>query len=46
MIGGSLGDNWKCARWIVRSKLGPTSVPADLFPNQVNRANKLIGGRT
>ena len=39
------GDNSKCARWIVLSKLGPTGVPADLFPNQIERANELIGGR-
>jgi hypothetical protein len=38
------GDNSKCARWIVRSKLGPASVPSDLFPNQIDRANKLVSG--
>ncbi|MGC4070226.1 MAG: hypothetical protein QM784_37310 [Polyangiaceae bacterium] len=35
-------DNAKCARWLVRTKLGPNSVPPDLFPNQIDRANKLI----
>lgn len=37
-------DNSKCARWMVRTKLGPASVPADLFPNQVERANMIIAG--
>jgi hypothetical protein len=38
------GDNAQCARWIVRAKLGPTGVPADLFPNQLERANRIIAG--
>lgn len=38
-------DNSNCARWIVRSALGPTNVPVDLFPNQMDRARSLIPGK-
>jgi hypothetical protein len=37
------GDKSTCARWAVRAALGPTAVPADLFPNQMERAQSLIG---
>ncbi len=36
------GDKSNCARWVVRGVLGPTSVPIDLFPNQMDRAEALI----
>jgi hypothetical protein len=36
------GDHQACARWMVSQKLGGPSVPADLFPNQKDRAQKLI----
>lgn len=32
-----------CARWMVFDQLGTAAVPVDLFPNQVDRARKLIG---
>lgn len=32
-----------CARWMVFDQLGTAAVPVDLFPNQVDRALKLIG---
>lgn len=39
------GGNSNCARWVVRAALGPTAVPEDLFPNQMERAKSLIKGR-
>lgn len=36
------GDSSVCARWVVRAALGPTAVPIDLFPNQLERAEKLV----
>jgi hypothetical protein len=39
-----LGDKTNCARWAVRAALGPTHVPIDLFPNQMDRAEKVIQG--
>jgi uncharacterized membrane protein YkvA (DUF1232 family) len=36
------GDNSTCARWVVRAALGPAVVPQDLFPNQADRAEKII----
>ena len=38
------GDNSKCARYMVFQKLGRPAVPADLPPNDVGRAVKLIAG--
>lgn len=35
-------DNSKCARFMVFKALGKPAVPADLFPNQVDVAEKLI----
>ena len=32
----------KCARFVVASKLGGDKVPGDLFPNDQDRAQKLI----
>ena len=31
-----------CARFTVRQKLGKDKVPMDMFPNQMDRARKLI----
>jgi hypothetical protein len=36
------GDNSKCARYIVLSALGKERVPTDLFPNQEDRARKIV----
>lgn len=37
------GDSANCARFIVFKALGRTKVPPDLFPNQLERAEKLLG---
>jgi hypothetical protein len=37
-----LGDNVKCARYMVFKSLGKEKVPADLVPNQVERAVEII----
>jgi hypothetical protein len=37
-----LGDNRMCARYQVRCTLGPSGVPADLFPNQADKAHALL----
>ena len=37
-------NNDTCARWMVASALGKEAVPDDLFPNQVEKANKIIRG--
>ncbi|HUI31294.1 MAG TPA: hypothetical protein VLX91_13880 [Candidatus Acidoferrales bacterium] len=39
------GEFAQCARYMVFKALGKPSVPADLFPNQVERAKALIGNR-
>jgi len=36
------GDHSNCARYQVREKLGTDKVPPDLFPNQHDRAMKLM----
>jgi hypothetical protein len=36
------GGNDICARYMILKKLGRESVPLDLFPNEVSRANILI----
>jgi hypothetical protein len=36
-------NHLKCARFMVRSAKGPEAVPPDLFPNQLDRAETLIG---
>ena len=36
------GDNRSCARYMVLKALGKPKVPADLFPNQGDRAKKII----
>ncbi len=40
------GDFVKCARYVVFKALGKPSVPADFFPNQMERATVLIGKRS
>ena len=39
------GDNARCARHMVVAALGREKVPADLSPNQVDRAEAIIAGR-
>jgi hypothetical protein len=36
------GNSADCARFMVFSKLGKPAVPADLFPNQAERARSII----
>lgn len=36
------GDNSECARWMVFQKTGPGTVPADLYPNQVEKVRSLF----
>jgi hypothetical protein len=36
------GDNTNCARFKVLKSCGRENVPADLFPNQVEKANNII----
>ena len=38
------GDNSTCARYRVFSALGREKVPADMFPNDLDRANTIIKG--
>ena len=40
------GDNSQCARHMVLEAKGKEKVPADLTPNQVERAQALIGGNS
>lgn len=35
-------DFTHCARFMVKQKLGPERVPADLYPNQSDKAERLI----
>jgi hypothetical protein len=37
-----LGDPNRCARFMVKERLGKPHVPKDLIPNQVWRAHKII----
>ena len=41
-----LQDNSHCARYMVFKTLGRERVPADLFPNEVYLAERLVAGRT
>ncbi len=41
-----LEDNSKCARFMIVNALGREKVPADLFPNQYDRAEELIKGNS
>ncbi|MBI5804613.1 hypothetical protein HZA73_01055 [candidate division TA06 bacterium] len=38
-------DFESCARYIVFKTLGKGTVPADLFPNQLSRAEELVKGK-
>jgi hypothetical protein len=35
-------DNTHCARWMVFQKTGPGTVPANLYPNQIEDARALL----
>lgn len=37
-----LGDSTNCARHVVFLKLGSASVPADLFPSQIDRVPGIL----
>ena len=37
-----LGNKTKCARYIVREKLGPEFVPVNLYPNMHKKAEEII----
>ena len=39
-----LGDNSKCARYRVFKALGKGKVPADLYPNDHDKAERIIKG--
>ncbi len=39
------GDSAECARFVVCEALGKAAVPADLFPNQIDRARSLVAAR-
>ena len=39
-----VGDSSECARYMVFKAVGKESVPADLYPNQKDRANNIISG--
>lgn len=38
-------DHAQCARYVVKSALGSGQVPADMFPDQIDRAQQLIAAR-
>lgn len=38
-----LGDHRPCARWTVRVACGAAAVPNDLLPNQLDRAQSIVG---
>lgn len=37
-----LGDNSKCARYMVFKKLGKGKSPDNLYPNMIDKANEII----
>jgi hypothetical protein len=39
------GDNSRCARYMVVKGLGREKVPADLYPNETERAEALVSVR-
>ena len=39
------GDGSNCARYLVAKALGKAAVPADLFPNEMERARALVNAR-
>lgn len=38
------GDYSACARYMIFSKMGKDKVPANLFPNQTDRARAVLAG--
>ncbi len=38
------GDRTECARYMVSTAKGPGAVPADLFPNMIERARMILKG--
>jgi hypothetical protein len=40
-----LGDNSECARYMVFRKLGRHAIPANLYPNMIDRANEILSGK-
>jgi hypothetical protein len=40
-----LGDNSQCARYKVFYMRGKAAVPADLYPNMIERAEQIISGK-
>jgi len=38
-------DHSQCARYVVRKALGLGQVPADMFPDQIDRAQQLISAK-
>lgn len=40
-----LGNNSGCARYMVFKKLGSRRVPANLYPNMVDRALEILTGK-
>jgi len=40
-----LGNNSNCARYMVFKKLGKPAVPETLYPNMIDRANKILSGK-
>jgi hypothetical protein len=40
-----VGDNSRCARYLIFRKLGRPAVPADLYPNMLKRANEILMGK-
>lgn len=39
-----LGDNTRCARYILAKGKGKGAVPLDLYPNMIDRARELLAG--
>jgi len=37
-------DYESCARYVIFNKLGREQVPAELFPNQIDRAKQILQG--
>ncbi len=39
-----MGDSTQCARYMVAEAIGPENVPADLYPNMIQRVGAIISG--
>ncbi len=39
------GDNSKCARFLIFTKLGKPAVPPNLYPNMIDEAQKIIAAK-